>query len=206
MAEPAETPVDRATRITIENWQALGVEEHAGVLHMPAAIKRRTATGAVEETRVMLRNVTNEHRFRCRNAAREHAKLMKLDLDRDRDMVGEIENYALLAYAIRDPKSFDQHVPGVAELVSRYDAQSLVELWGVYNAWLEMLDPRYGELDDEQLWQVIVRIAKEKHIGPLVALPGVEQHSCIIAMALAALRSPMAPSWLQPPETLRQVS
>lgn len=204
MAE--ETPVDRALRITLANWETLGIEEHAGVLHMPAALKRRKATGEVEETPVMLRNVTNRHRFECRNTAREYAKTMKLDVDRDSDMVTEIENYAILAYAIRDPKTFDQHVPGVAELVHRYDAQSLVELWGIYNAWTEMLDPRFGELDEEQLWQVIARIAKEKTIRPLVSLPGVEQHSCIIAMALAASRSPMAPSWLQPQETLRQAS
>jgi len=201
-----ENPVERAARITLGNWDSLGIAEHAGILHMPASIKRRTSSGGVELTPVMLRNVTNQHRFLCRNKAREYAATMNLDLDRDSDMVKEIENYAILAYAIRDPKTYDQHLPGVAELVLRYDAQSLVELWGVYNAWVEMLDPRFGELDDEQLWQVIARIAREKHIGPLVALVGVEQHSCIIAMASQALLSPRAPSWLQPPETLQRAS
>lgn len=204
MAE--ENPVDRATRITLANWETLGVAEHAGILHLPASIKRRAASGGVDMTPVMLRNVTNIHRFQCRAAAREYAKTVKLDVERDVDMVNEIENYAILAYAIRDPKTYDQHVPGVAELVTRYDAQSLVELWGVYNAWVEMLDPRFGELDDEQLWKVIARIAAEKTIAPLVALAGFEQHTCIIAMASEALRSPRAPSWLQPPETLRQAS
>lgn len=204
MAE--ENPVDRATRITLDNWAALGVAEHAGVLHMPASIRRRQGDGSTSDVKVMLRNVTNEHRFRCRNQAREYAATMKLDPERDRDLVTEIENYAILTYAIRDPKSYDQHAPTLGELISRYDAQSLVELWGVYNAWVELLDPRFGALDDEQLWQVIARIAKEKTIGPLVALAGYEQHTCIIAMASEALLSPRAPSWLRPPETLRQVS
>lgn len=202
----AEDPVDRATRITLANWETLGIEEHAGVLHMPAFIKRRAAKGEVEATPVLLRNVTNTHRFKCRNTAREYAKTVNLDLDRDADMIGEIENYAILAYAIRDPKTYDQHVPGVAELVTRYDAQSLVELWGIYNAWTEMLDPRFGELNQEQLWQVIARVAKEGTLRPLVQLPGVEQHTCIIAMASAALHSPTAPSWLRQPATLQQAS
>lgn len=202
----AEDPIDKAVSFAIENWEALGIAEHQGVLHMPASIKRRQKDGKVQETAVMLRNVTNQHRFTCRKLARQYAEMIKLDLDRDADYVSEIENYALLAYAVREPKTFDQHVPGVAELVDLYDAQSLAELWGVYNAWIEMLDPRYGELSSEQLWQVIVRIAKEKTIRPLAGLPGYEQHSCIVAMASQALLSPNRPSWLQPLETSKRAS
>lgn len=198
----ADDPVQRAVAFTLENWDGLGIEEHAGVLHLPAKIRRRTVDGGSSDRAVMLRNVTNEHRFKCRKLARQHAERIGLDLDRDSDYVSEIENYSLLAYAIREPKTFDQHVPSVVELVELYDAQSLAEVWGTYNAWVEMLDPRFGELTDDQLWQAIVRIAKEKTIRPLVAMPGVEQHTCIVAMACQALLSPSRPSWLQQPETL----
>ena len=202
----ADDPVEKAVQFALDNWETLGVEEHAGVLHMPASIKRRDKTGRTSERRVMLRNVTNAHRFTCRKTARAYAAELKLDLDRDADYVAEIENYAILAFAIREPKTYDQHVPGVAELVDLYESQSLAELWGVYNAWVEMLDPRFGQLTDDQLWQAIARIAKEKNITPLVGMPGFEQHSCIVAMASQALLSPSRPSWLQPPETSRRAS
>lgn len=199
----ADDPVQRAVAFTLENWDGLGIEEHGGVLHMPAKIRRRAADGSSSDRAVMLRNVTNAHRFRCRKLARQYADQVGLDLDRDADYISEIENYSLLAYAIREPKTFDQHVPGLAELVNLYDAQSLAELWGVYNAWIEMLDPRFGELTDDQLWQTIARIAKEKTITPLVGMPGYAQHTCIVVMASQALHSPSRPSWLPPPATSR---
>jgi hypothetical protein len=202
----ADDPVQRAVAFTLENWDGLGIQEHAGVLHMPAKIRRRAVDGSSSDRAVMLRNVTNDHRFKCRQAARQYASQLGLDLDRDADYVSEIENYSLLAYAIREPKTFDQHVPSVVELVTLYDAQSLAEVWGVYNAWVEMLDPRFGELTDDQLWQAIARIAKEKTITPLVAMPGYAQHTCIVAMASQALLSPNRPSWLPPPATSRQAS
>jgi hypothetical protein len=193
----ADDPVEKAVQFTIDNWHDLGVKEHDGVLYMPAVIKRRNAAGGSDETPVMLRNVTNEHKFKCRKIARGYAEKAGLDVDRDRDLVTEIENYALLAFAVRDArKPYDQHVPDVARLIELYDTQSLAELWGRYNVWVEMLDPRYGELSEEQLWQTIVRVAKERSPSPLVALVGREQFSCIVAMALAACSSPTRPSWV----------
>lgn len=189
-------------RFVIDNWDSLGVEEQDGVLHMPAAIKRRNKTGGLDAVPVMLRNVTNAHRFRARTQARDFALSLKFDLDRDAAIVEEIENYAILAYAIREAKKpFDQHVPNVDELLRLYDTQSLVELWGVYNVWVEMLDPRFGEMSSDQLWQTIVRIAKEKTPVPLVSMPSVMQYSCIVAMAEVALNSPTRPSWLQSSST-----
>jgi hypothetical protein len=203
----ADDPVEKAVAFTLDNWDSLGVAEQDGVLYMPASIKRRSASGGVTEQAVMLRNVTNAHKFKCRSLARKYAEQAGLDLDRDRDLVVEIENYALLAFAVRDArKPFDQHVPDVVKLLELYDAQSLAELWGRYNAWIEMLDPRFGELTVEQLWQTIVRIAKEKNPSPLVAMPGHAQFTCIVLMAQQALLSQSRPSWVQPPSTSRLVS
>lgn len=192
---------DKAVAFVVDNWEALGVEENDGVLYLPASIKRRNKAGGTDEEPVMLRNVTNHHKFKCRAAAREYAKTFNLDLDRDATLVEEIENYALLSYAIRDRKApYDQHVPGIPELVQRYDAQSLAELWGRYNMWVAMLDPRFGELSEDDLWNCIVRIAREKNAGFLVAMPGHAQATCIVYMAKEALNSPRRPSWLQPSE------
>jgi hypothetical protein len=194
-------------QFAIDNWESLGVAEHGGILHMPATIKRRNAKGGIDEEHVMLRNVTHQQRFTCRSGARRYAERAKLDVDRDRELVTEIENYSILTYAIRDAKPpFDQHVAELDQLLARYDTQSLVELWGKYNVWVEMLDPRYGELDSDQVWQVIARVAREANPSPLVALAGREQLSCIVIMARLALSSPTRPSWLDSPETFKVAS
>jgi hypothetical protein len=203
----AEDRISEAVAFTLDNWEALGVKEQEGVLYMPATIKRRNAAGGNDEQPVMLRNVTNDHKFRCRKLSRKYAEQAGLDVDKDRDLVGEIENYALLAFAVRDPrKPYDQLVPDVGSLLQLYDSHSLSELWGRYNTWVEMLDPRFGELTVEQLWQTIVRVAKEKNPSPLVGMPGHAQFTCIVLMAQQALLSPSRPSWLQPPSTSRLAS
>jgi hypothetical protein len=193
--------VETAAAFVIDNWDALGIEEHEGVLHMPATIKRRNKAGGHTDVPVMLRNVTNHHRFRARLQSRELASKLKLDLERDADYLSDLENYALLAYAVRDPKTYDQHVPDAETLLNLYDNQSLVDLWGRYNVWVEMLDPRFGQMDADQLWQVIVRIAREKTPAPLVSMPGHAQYTCMVLMAREALLSPNRPSWLQSSET-----
>jgi hypothetical protein len=198
--------VDRAVAFTIDNWDQLGVEEHAGVLHLPASIKRRNKAGGVDEVKIMLRNLTNQNRHKARTDARAYGLRLSLDLDRDKDLLEQLENYAMLSFAIRDPKTYIQHVPNLETLLGLYETQSLTEVWGRYLVWVEMLDPRYGELDAEQLWQVIVRIAKEKSVSPLVQLVGPEQHSCIVAMALAACSSPTRPSWVGSSETFKRAS
>lgn len=189
--------VDRAVSFTLDNWEQLGVREHGGILHMPATIKRRTVKGGVEATEVMLRNVTHEHRHKARHRAREHALREKLDLDRDSDFVTELENYQILVYAIRDPKTYIQHAKDLDTLLGHYEPQSLIELWGRYQTWCAMLDPRFGELTSDQLWQVIARVAREKTPLPLADLGTPDQFTCIVAMAMAALASPTAPSWLR---------
>lgn len=191
-------PVEKAVAITLDNWELLGVAEHEGHLHMPAAIKRRNARGVVVEQPVMLRNVTNEQRYQSRKLARAHALEHGLDLDRDRDVVAEIENWAILAFAIREPtKPFDQHVMTVGELTSMYETQSLVELWGRYNLWVDMLDPRFGEMSNEQIWQAIARIHAEKNPSFLASFGGYAQATIITCMADLCMTCPTRPSWLQ---------
>lgn len=198
---------EKAVALTLENWNALGVQAHDNILHLPASIRRRDATGGISEQPIMLRNVTNHQRIKARVKSRELAVQLKLDVDRDKDLVDQLENYAILAFAVRDPKPpFDQHVPDAEELLRRYDNQSLFELWGRYDAWVEMLDPRFGSMDAEQLWRVIGQVAKDGNPAPLLSMPGTEQFTCITLMAREALHSPNKPSWLLPPATLRAAS
>ena len=193
----SDIQVDAAVAFVIDNWESLGVQEHDGALHMPASIQRRNKAGGLDAVPVMLRNVTNHHRFKARTEARRLATELKLDLDRDSDQVDQLENYALLAFAIRDPKTFDQLVINAEALARSYDTQALAVVWGVYNTWIEMLDPRFGQMTAEQLWLAISRIAREKTPAFLAAMPGYAQFTCVVLMAQEALLSPRRPSWLQ---------
>lgn len=188
--------VERVVQLILENWEEIGVQESPDhVLHLPATIKRRNAKGGVEVDHVLLRNVSNPQRFKARTQSREWAKELNLDLDRDRDLVDQLENYCILAYAIRD-REFVQHTPDVKHLWKTYDMQALGELWGVYDAWVRMLHPSFGTWDGEKIWQVIARVRAGSTLSPLAVLPGIEQASCVLFMAREAALSPNAPSWL----------
>lgn len=202
MADKTDAPV----AFVLSNWDELGIVESQGILHMPASLKRRDAKGGVSEVPVMLRNVTNHHKIQARKISRAFAQQSGLDIDRDADIVTELENYAILTYAIRDPKSFIQHMATLEELLHAYDTQTLAELWGRYNVWVEMLDPRFGEMSGEDLWRAIGRIAKDANPSFLAGMRGAEQFSCIVLMAREALHSPNRPSWLQPLETFKRAS
>lgn len=199
--------IESAATFVMDNWDALGVTDHDGILHVPAVIKRRNAKGGIDETPVALRDISNAQRFKARLLARAYALELKLDLDRDARLVDDIENYAILTFAIREPRApHDQHVKGIDDLLRLYDTQSLAELWGRYNIWVEMLDPRFGSMDTEDLWKVIARVATEKTPAPLAATPTHVQFTCIVLMAREALHSPNRPSWLPQPVTFKAVS
>ncbi len=175
----------------------LGVFEKDGKLYLPTRIKFRDAKGeAGSGEDVLLTSATPDQRYTARSKAREWAAKHKLDLDRDVKYVDEMENYWLLAYAIRDRATRSQLEESAQSLLKRFNDFSLKETWHRYNHWCELIDPRYGVLSNEQLWQVVAEIASGGTLLPLVALPGFEQSTCIVFMAQAAVRSPSAPSWL----------
>jgi hypothetical protein len=190
--------VDAVAAMVIDNWDSIGVEEHDGILHMPAAIKRRNKAGGIDETRVMLRAISNPQRYRSRTAAREWAQSLSLDLDRDADLCGQLENYCILAFAIRDADgSFVQHVEDGPALFKLYGHASLSEVWGRYDAWIRMQHPGFGSWDAEQMWQVIARIKGGADLTPLAVMPGIAQANCLLFMASQAACSTNAPSWLR---------
>lgn len=198
MTTATKEQVDAVATMVIDNWHSIGVEEHEGILHMPAAIKRRNKAGGVDATPVMLRAISNPQRYQSRTLSRAWALSLSLDLDRDADLCGQLENYCILAFAIRDADgSFVQHVPNGEALFKLYGHASLTEVWGRYDAWIRMLHPGFGTWDAEQMWQVIARIKAGASIAPLAVMPGIAQASCLLFMAQQAACSTNAPSWLR---------
>lgn len=193
--KPTTLDVNAFVDDVLTNWQAIGVEEHGGALHMPARIRKRKADGSLDEVPVLLRNVTGPQRVRARVEARTWAKETGLDLDRDKDLVEQLENVAILAFVTRDPDGHTQHRIDGRQLWKDYDPQSLDQLWAAYEAWTRMLHPSFGKWDAEQLWLVIARIKAGATLTPLAVMPGIEQASCVLLMAQQACLSPNAPSF-----------
>lgn len=197
----AETKVDRALRLSLDcDWTDLGTREHDGSLLWPATIQRRKADGGLEERPVMLRPLQNAQRFRARTRAREWAKRLSLDLDRDRDLVEELENYECLAYAIREvAPPHDQYVIDGPALFEAHPTATLATLWARLNLLTETTDPRYGDLSAEDLWRVAASVAQRGEPSPLAGMPGHAQSTFLVLMARAACNSPNAPSWCRSP-------
>ena len=188
--------INRVVQLTLENWDAIGVVEGDGVLHLPCTLKRRDVKGGIVEEQIWLRPLTNAQRYRARVRAREWATELKLDPKLDADLCDQLENFEILSYAIRGPELV-QHFPSGVEIFKAYGPGSLDEVWGRYDAWCRMLHPSFGSWDAEQLWQVIARVRAHSDISPLAVMPGREQASCLLFMAREAALSPNAPSWLR---------
>lgn len=187
--------VERAVKATQQaNWAELGIVESKGELFLPVKLRRRRADGELDERPAMLRVPTAQHRLKSRVRARKWADEQGLAAQ-DQDLISELENYWLLSFALRDAKApHDQMYPDGPSLHQAIEQASLRELWAKLDFLGDLLDPRYGELDDEEMWKVIEQIAVRGEPGPLAELASLSQAICITFMAKAAWRSRSAKS------------
>lgn len=204
-----EARADKVIELSTVNFEALGVIEHDGKLHLPTKLRERTATGGIRETEILLMIPTNAQLERARLKSYEMFAEAGYDPEvnketntvRDQDRLDEIENYCILWFAIRDPDTKGQFEVSPEELFSRFPANVMGEVWERFKMWVDVVDPRYGKLTDRQLWECTAAIAKGGNMLPLSVMLGPEQATCITVMALAACESPSAPSWLNSPST-----
>lgn len=191
---------DEILSLPLPDFASLGVIEGDDRLYLPTQIRWRKVDGSVGSDDILMTEPTNRQRFQARIDARVYCEARKLDPERDKDHFDNVENIALLTYALRDKKTRGQLEPSVESLLDRYPDSTLTELWGKLNKWVEMLDPRFGELTKEQLWQVVEGMARG-NLLPLVGMPTYAQSTCFSLMAVEACSSPNAPSWVTSSET-----
>lgn len=203
MENDREEILRKAVKIGADLFATLGVVDTVNGPALPTVIRVRQASGALLEEPCVLIEVDEPRRYKARVRAREWALDQKLDLDRDKDLVDQLENFELLAYAIREPtKPYSAQVCADGkELFQKYKKGPLGEIWGIFEHWNDLMNPRFGEMNRDELWAVISRIHKEETLRPLMLIAGIEQASCILLSAKAALTSPMAPSSLRLPWT-----
>jgi len=183
-----------------EDFERLGVLEEDDCLYLPTEVRRRGKDGQNKIDRVLLTEPTNRQRFQARIDARAYAQDRELHEEKDRDYFEQIENVALLTYALRDYQTKGQLEPNVEALLDRFPDSTLTELWVQLNKWIEMLDPRYGRLSKEELWTAIAGLARG-NLDPLARMPTYAQSTCFALMAREACSSPNAPSFARLPGT-----
>jgi hypothetical protein len=173
-----------AERLANEGWEGLEVVEFADHLLFPDTLERRTTSGAVEQRAVYLR-VPREHEFRAaRFKARAMAKDDGLDLDRDRDLIANLENICLLSVAIRNNTPPHEPLePDPMRLERTWDRVCLTRMWERLDEVNVKLNPQNGSITRDEMVALVAKVARERSLDPLVGYGSVARNSFVIFMA-----------------------
>jgi hypothetical protein len=176
-----------------KNWSELEVIEHQGEMLFPEKLYRRRISGEFEEIPVLVRIPRDPDLRWARVEARRLAIEEKLDINRDADLVEQLETICVMtrcvlnAKAGKDPRTgADFHEPwelDPRQMEKRYDRTCLTQLWTKIDALTHVLDPRAQSMGKEELIAVIAAIAKARNIAPLHVYGPAAQNVCIVSMA-----------------------
>ena len=185
------------TQLFGKTWGELEVLENDGYLLFPEKLYRRSLGGKFEAEDVLIRIPREPEQRKARIDARALALEEGLDLDRDADLVENLETTCLMTLCIRnanvgkgaDGKEFyEPWILDPRQLEKRYDQSSLTQLFAKIESLALVVDPRPNSIGNMELLTLISAISKERNIAPLhVFGPGV-QNSCIVSMADLCLR------------------
>jgi hypothetical protein len=200
--------IDRARKFALADFEALGVTDTDQGPMLPSQYRVRKANGEFETKECRLMLLDGPRRLKAKARARKWAAEAKFDPTPngpDEGVLNEMEEYERFAYIIRDEKEpHDQTYPdGQALFAAFRSVGTLAEIKGDYDVFEAINDPRYGELDELQTWAVVEAINREGTLRPLMRIGGLEQVSCILLSARAALSSPIAPSSVRLPWSLK---
>lgn len=195
MSEPIEELGGRT-------WDELEPIEHeSGAPMLTDKIRKRGRSGWVEQSvRVMVPRPAQM--FAARAEARAWAAEAKLDMDRDVDLLGEMEQLCILAKAVRTAEPPHPQFASARELATDYDEASLQELIARVSHYKTLLDPRPSDFTEERVFELVAKIARVGHFGPLVDIAGPAQPSFLLRMAELAYHSETVQRWQRSHETL----
>lgn len=186
-------------QLLTKNWAELEVLECEGHLMFSESLYRRSIGGGFVEEKVMVRVPRDPDLRKARVLARKWALDDGLDLDRDSDLVEQMETICVMSLVIHnhkpavDPrtgKEFrEQWEPDPRALEKRYDRAPLNQLWAKIDALGHVVDPRPNTLGKEETLALISAIARARTVAPLHAYGPGAQESCIVFMAQALLSS-----------------
>ena len=200
--------IDRAKRFALADFEALGVIDTKNGPMVPSSLRVRKANGELETKSCKLMLLDNMRRMKSKTRARSWAAELGFNPapdGPDAKLIDELEEYERFAYIIRDDAApHDQSYPNGKALFEAFGSVgTIAEVKGDYDVFESINDPRYGNLDEEQAWAVVQEVHREGTLRPLMRIGGLEQVSCILLSARAALSSPIAPSSVRLPWSLK---
>jgi hypothetical protein len=179
-----EAPSHVVEQLLGKSWGELEVLEHAGYLLFPDNIYKRRKDGTFDSVKVMLR-LPRQHELRkARVQARGIAVKDGIDLDRDRDLFGDVETVCILAMAIRNSTPpHEPMIPDPLELERDYDRACLMQVWAKIDALHRLVDPAPHEIGEREMFALVAAIAKERSIYPLAVYAADLQATFVVTMA-----------------------
>lgn len=198
-----QTPEEPIPELGNRTWQELEpLKDDQGHLLFRDQLRRRNKDGTFEAIPVRVRVPRPHHHGEARAQARAWGIRLKLDQDHDADMFAELEQLCLLSRAVRTDAPPHAQFADAEELAERFDEGSLQDVLGRLPVYKRLLDPREQRIDDDKLFDVVVKVARQGHLGPLTDIAGHEQPSFLLRMAELACRSPTVQSWQLSQENL----
>jgi hypothetical protein len=185
-ATPDQAHAQVIEQLLNRNWGELEILEQDGRLHFHDKIYQRQADGEFVGKDVLLVVPRGpDHRW-ARLESRRLALEMDppLDLDRDKDLVSNLEDMCLLSRCMRDPKQpSEPYDPFPLELENHYEHKSLEQIYEKLDRLTLAIDPRPENVTEDEILGVITAIVKERNILPLAVLGQGVQNICIVYMA-----------------------
>jgi hypothetical protein len=182
----------------VEEWlkgksrEDFAIIEHCGRLFWPIKINKLRANGKFEQEPALLCVLDVAELMEAkRDARRVFEEQGFTRSDETLDIWSELEVFAQVAIALREPKPSADGIPS-----AKYSLETLLEcaktgiprrevmnLYRQLDAVAKLEDPCLDKLDVETIVRAAIAIADKGNLGPLVAIAGSEVDTCVIGMA-----------------------
>ena len=173
-------------RLRAAKWEDLEAIELGGRVYFQEVIQKAKADGSLEDVKILVRVPRKPERRKARLEARAWAERVKVDPEKDPELFDDMDTLCILAGAIREATGDHEQHRTPEMLEAEYDSRSLLALWERLQVYEDLIDPRPGELDDENFWRTVQAIGRTRSALPLTGLGSRAQNACITRMALEA--------------------
>lgn len=178
-------------------WKSLEAQEYEGRLLYPGKLARKKKDGTFEYIDIMLRVPREPELRKARVDARKQALESGLDLDRDKDLVDDLEIIHILTCAIRSSRppsmkngpGYEQWSMDAKDLEETYERNSIISLWQQLDALTRSMTPSEEKISEAQFIFILSAMVKERSIHPLAVYAPDVQSSFIITMAERLMNS-----------------
>lgn len=196
-----------AEQLYKKTWKELCLVEFNDRVLLPEKIYRRKADGSVEGIPILIQVPREPDTRKARLKSRELALGEGLDLERDKDLIEQLETLSLLSICLRNTtEPHEPWEPDVKTLENKYDLNSLSAVYAKMDAFAAMINPQPSELSETDCWALVGAMATARNILPLHVYAPDSLNFFVIFMADQLVNSPAYKSYLESQEALMQES